>query len=472
MGEFTTRVRHKGKFYTGSVPGQAIRCYGDADYIYSWRSRRTKHDIGDREAGTFAGIRMPLSSGPLLDVLADRKRYAEDIMNTMGGVTSNARPPTQMNACLSTDNGHPFTSVKVRSLNVGRVHQTGPLGVHSTPIFGMSSAMRQNEITSTPGFPSSVYSSASGLQTPSVLERNARLAPIFAEMLPTKSVAQIGETVVSLLRGEWPQLLRNLGKLLTKLQTLPELGKDAARLAGGEYLNSVFGWQPLIRDFENAIRVLTTVDHLVYGSTYRRHRTISWPTQFRTETNPRVSISTPWSPSGSSSSTSFPDALRGYSETIRSYDIRLSARLVPIARPGLGANAFIDEAVEKLEMIGLWYPALGWDLLPYSWLIDWATSLGSAITNASKYGSKPGQVNIDYAWMTSCMKVNVRGGFERSGVWMNVGAYRYKAEGYYHSFSVSKTRFSASPFGIGLDISALNGAQVSILVALGLARLR
>lgn len=473
MGTFTTRVRYSNP-YDRLDSLSRYSCFGDADYIYSWRSRGSKYDLSDAESGNNVGIRMPQRSGNLIDVLADRKRFTEDIMTTMGGSKSNALPATQMPYRLTTDVGHPFTSVKFRTLSVGRyVNKSASSGlvIDDTPVFARTLAEIPTEITSTPGLTSTRLSGP--LATPSVLERNARLSPVFANMLPTQQVAQVGETVVSLLRGEFPTLIRNLSKALKELRRIQDIPRSSAKYAGREYLNVTFGWKPLISDFENAIRVLTTVDRLIYGTAYRRKRTISWPTVYTEEADmSRLFTSTAYGGSASSvSSQAIRRDMAPYLLTSRSYDARLSARLVPIARPGIGANKFIDEAVEQMEKIGLWYPALGWDLLPYSWLIDWFTSLGSAINNASRYGSKPGQTNVDYAWITTCTKTLTIGGFRRVGVFPN-GSLTHSASGYMKNMTVSKTRFSSSPFGVGLDLSGLNPGQIAIMVALGLSKIR
>jgi hypothetical protein len=427
--------------------------------------------MSDADAGTIVGIRPPNQKGPLLDVLADRRRFSEDILRTMdGSFDNNAKVPNAQTMCLVTDDGHPFTSVKYRSINEGRVINKVTATGETTwdsPILAFPMAFRPPEITSTPAFSSA--SLPSNISAPSVLERNARLNPVFAEMLPTKAISQIGETVVSLLRGEFPSILRNLSKLARNFSTYSNLAKEAPKYVGGEYLNAVFGWTPLIRDFENAIKVLTTVDALMYGTAYRRHRIIEWDTKFVQDTNLNT-FSTPYGPDGTVSS-SIADAWLPTRSLTMSYDIRLSARLVPIARPTIGANEFINQAPEKLQQLGVWYPALGWDLLPYSWLVDWFTSLGSSITNAMSYGTEPGKVNIDYCWATSCTTVLAEGGFAKKG-WQTAGLNTRIAYGHPKAISIAKTRFSATPYGFGLDLSSLSGSQLTILAALGLVKRR
>lgn len=464
MGSFTTRVRLSELRTLDTLSLGVYQDYAKAEYIYSWRSRRTKYDLDDQKTGNTVGIRSPVQKGSLADILADRKRYVEDI----GTAMVNPRSDTdfsKIKVCLAADLGHPFTSVKWEAPQIGRVEvrdSTTKDLISIRPLLATVGAYVPPEISSTPGFPT--ISLPSNISAPTSLERNKRLNSVFKEMAPTKEIAQIGETIVSLLRGDIPHIFSRIENL-ARNPTWSRAGKTA----GGEYLNTVFGWTPLIRDFENAIKVLTTVDHLIYGTAYRRHRKVKWDTKFSTVQGGVPGTRSIYAPSGTSSvgaGTSLPEY-----QHIMKYDVFLSARLVPIARPGLGANKFIDEAGEKLQQLGLWYPALGWDLLPYSWLIDWFTNLGASLNNAYTYGSQPGMISSDYIWATSRVQAITHLNFGLDGVWLSQsGGTQARYSGHPRTVSTAKTRFQANPFGFGLDLSGLNASQVAILAALGLAK--
>lgn len=475
MGEFTTRTRFSNPVQ-GLVAGSKVSSFRNAEYTYSWRSRVSPEDLGDSSTGYNVGIRPPISKGNLSDILADRKRFAEEIGRTMGGSGSNTIPE-QLPVCSTTDIGHPFTSLKFNSISEGRYtsgYVTDRKATYDYPVFATQSPY----ISDVAAPPRAVFPTAAlptGFKAPDVLERNARLNPVFFEMLPTKQVAQVGETVIALLRGEVPAILGNIRKFIAEGRR-----RFDPKHVGSEYLNQVFGWQPLISEIQSVIKTLMIIDHMIYGEAWRRQRQIAWPSVGRSTLSvlstssayltqpdagvPMSRISLPTSaPSGKSS--------EWYLDEWKSYDIRLSARLVPIARPTLLGNRYVDQAVEQLEKLGFWYPSLGWDLLPYSWLIDWVTSLGASINNATKYGSSPGQVNIDYAWATSQLSVLSTARPVQEG-WTQDRLLVSKTSGTAKSLSVSKTRFSATPFGFGLDLSGLKAGQIAILVALGLAKSR
>jgi hypothetical protein len=277
------------------------------------------------------------------------------------------------------------------------------------------------------------------------------------------------------MRGEFPSILRSILALRRKYEL--DLKETASNL-GGEYLNSVFGWKPLIEDIMKCIRILMAVDYLIYGSATRRKRTIKFDSRYLSEPYESFFFAPTYMPkrwgSGFSSTTNVLNYTHSPERTVVSkMDIRISARMVPLARPGLGSDDFISRAEDLLRQLGVWYPTLGWDLLPYSWLVDWCLHLGTALANASYYGSKPGQTNIDYAWATTALRVDTQ---------VNFPVMRAPAKGtsrrdflFYGSpmtTSVVKIRERATPFGFGLDLSGLNPGQVAILVALGLVKVR
>lgn len=473
MGEYTTRVRFEDpRPLIGYVSGQDPQhdFHRSADYTYSWRSRRTNLDLDDRSAGTVVGIKLPKQTGSLLDIVADRQRFNEDIAIT----ASTPDVPTFGQSCSTMDKGHRFTSVKYRSLQEGQsVWYRNGVRYYVEPIVAFPSAFVLPEMSiPTLVFPTSQLPSA--IAAPPKLERQARLNGTFNSMNPLDSTAKIGETIVSLIRGDVPRIFKGIVETMTALQRLQL--KKTANGVGGEFLSSTFGWQPLIADIENCFKVLLAIDHLIFGVSYRRQRSINFNTAFHTAALGRnVSAGSSYRPSrvgyhGASVSV-FPQVFYQSEPAVnytRTADIRMSARMGAIARPTRGANAFIDQVEDKLHDLGIWYPALGWDLLPFSWLVDWFTSLGSSLTNAMYYGKAPGKVNLDYAWATTC--ITVLGDMSFKYRTYADGTNNFKLSGHPRSMSVVKVREGATPYGFGLDFSSLSAGQVSILVALGLAK--
>jgi hypothetical protein len=102
-------------------------------------------------------------------------------------------------------------------------------------------------------------------------------------------------------------------------------------------------------------------------------------------------------------------------------------------------------------------PRLYWELLPWSWLADWVSSVGDSINNLT-------EINLDslvaeYAYTMGHYQIEVE------NVWTNglTVARHVKTD-------EIKARIPATPFGFGIDTSSFSLRQNAILAALALAR--
>lgn len=104
-----------------------------------------------------------------------------------------------------------------------------------------------------------------------------------------------------------------------------------------------------------------------------------------------------------------------------------------------------------------------YQVTPWTWLIDWATSTGDILANMvaiHNYGaySKYAYVMATETWT-----------FESSQTLTAYNSsFEHEVLGKFEQ--VFKHRLAASPFGFGVDMSGLSPWQISILVALGLSR--
>lgn len=109
-----------------------------------------------------------------------------------------------------------------------------------------------------------------------------------------------------------------------------------------------------------------------------------------------------------------------------------------------------------------------WELLPFSWLVDYKVSAGAAVSNFSKFSSD-GLV-MPYAYIMGQQNSTTRyvwNGQIRDGS----GSFRSVTL----TATVEKTtkqRMRASPYGFGILPGDLSGRQLSILAALGLSYLK
>lgn len=483
MGGYSTRTRTK-RFRSHASdrdgnPSKRAPAPAEAEYVYSWRTgRNAQNDTGPganaaRDSGNF-GIRSPRTTGSITDIVADRKRWANELDDTFGGVKN----PNNQAECLvwsTTDTGHPFRSLKYNSLKVGTATMTYNGAAKPTYRFDMHAApyafapLGWQELYNVFPFSTAVPGGQTG-----TLERQSKLNFLFSRAARQMPTAALGETIISLLRGEWPSILQSAFRASRALRV--DL-KGIANTAGQEYLTSVFAWKPLIQDIEKAINLLMTVDTLIFGTQYHEKQKMKWDSRFHTERTHGITTSHAYDPQfwGGVGSTIVP-GLFGHKDmfevtTVSKLDLRLSTRHTPAARPGIGSNNFISRAGEALNELGLWTPSLGWDLMPYSWLVDWAIHLGTSINNASYYGTQS-LYPVDYAWATTVLRVDTQVNIPSMHYYNSGRGERWEFRGSPMSTSVAKYRESATPFGFGLDLSGLTSGQVAILVALGLARVR
>lgn len=146
-------------------------------------------------------------------------------------------------------------------------------------------------------------------------------------------------------------------------------------------------------------------------------------------------------------------------------DFRFSAKYHRGASPNSKERGFIERGT---EMLGLeMTPSVLWELTPWTWLLDWASNLGSVAENLSRLDWS--NVLLDYAYLTFVVKTT------GSVSWQ--GPTQLSSTAYLsHSFisqyykAEEKIREQASPYGFSVSWTGLNAYQLSILAALGMSR--
>lgn len=110
--------------------------------------------------------------------------------------------------------------------------------------------------------------------------------------------------------------------------------------------------------------------------------------------------------------------------------------------------------------------SLVWELTPWSWLLDWQSTIGRALKTASllssdnlviRYGYLMSHVVIEDSYMVGPRKSTEGTPIPASHVVLR---------------SERKERIRATPYGFGVDLKALTGTQIAILAALGMSKNR
>jgi hypothetical protein len=297
----------------------------------------------------------------------------------------------------------------------------------------------------------------------------------FASTAPDRNDASLAVTVVELLRGDIPTILKNFQEMMAGYRSI-------RNYLGSDFLNITFGWTPLIQEYANLIKVGMGLDRALYYESFRRKRQWTGPVisghysydislgAFRSVYS-NGGLAKPGGVIGPSTSraASFSQDV----EWVESEDYHFTSKYTGLAKASLRANQFSDQAADVLKRLGLVdNPRLIWDLTPYSWLVDWFSTMGDSLTNAAVYAPIKGKYSIDYAYVTTQHVQHIKGTLLR----------RLDTDSYMRRFDVvrptsvatSTTRWRdrATPFGFGTQLGDLNATQYAILVALGLARSR
>lgn len=237
--------------------------------------------------------------------------------------------------------------------------------------------------------------------------------------------------------------------------------------AGNQYLNYQFGWVPFLSDvrdlIKNAHNLQKNIDQLARdnGKWIRRrgtiHRTIS-------SSNTITSGSFYSQPSMVSYCYGGPEThMITHSEQVRYW---FSAKFRYYIEPPSAGR--LGQFMEAEHINRILYgtdisPSLLWELIPYSWLVDWFSSAGAAYANL--FEDPADNLVAEYAYVMHSHTVSdLHQVFGKTA-----NGQSYIAEQEY--LTEVKARTAASPYGFYAIQPDLTSKQISIMTALGLTRM-
>jgi hypothetical protein len=418
------------------------------------------------------GITTPNLSGSIFNQLAERKRYIDDVQRAAFPAET-ATGSTSVDRVSKTDSGHLYASHKTfRMPFVGFLDYYRDSGTYYQG--DIWSAVGNGFVNPSP-YTFGFQTTGGGLSV-SNTDRQGMANRYFAMTAPDRNVGSLGVTLIELLRGDIPSLLKNFHLKMSGL-------KSARNYFGSEALNIAFGWTPLIQEYFNIIKVGMNLERVIYYESFRRKR--QWEGPSRTDSNSRGRSLNPLLGPYSSAYTHLeqgdvlgPSSGPGMSYSseyrlVESEDYHWSSKYTGLAKAGRRANSFSDQVMDVTKRMGLVDdPQMLWDLTPYSWLVDWFTTMGDSLSNANVYSPVRGKYNVDYAYLTT----------QRVHSEQETLIRPLSSSPYYRSLEIkrgtsvamSQTRWRdrATPFGFGTQMGSLTASQFGILVALGLAQHR
>lgn len=317
------------------------------------------------------------------------------------------------------------------------------------------------------------YNKYNGLTYNSYYTGSYRVASPMAFSFPGEQM----ETTLSYGPTAWdryrPKLSTvGLGQFLVELREAPQLmfkKLRSFRAIGNNYLAVEFGWKPFLNDLRRWYTSIKNIDRQI--ATLRK-KNGKWLKRGGTLVD--------------NTDQSFTSLTGGSYVTPSNYLVNQKYHRTNTTSEKIwfeGSFRFYVPGLDNSEwgrlpaLSYLWdvrpTPKLIYELVPYSWLVDWFSNLGSLVSNWSAINYDNLTAKYAYIMRTTTEEVSIDVSFQRKFSNTFPIAYKfYDGKASSNASRITKTRGAASPFGFGLSLPDLTAWQASILAALGLSRLR
>jgi len=292
----------------------------------------------------------------------------------------------------------------------------------------------------------------------SILELDAKGTTAIARCKPTNSVADLSVFLGELVKDRLPSL-----PFLRSLEQRVQL----AYKAGDEFLNVVFGWEPLVADIKKSARALkhaqTVIQQFERDAGKQVRRRYNFNTEHSIDT---VQVSSGVGPWYGPVTNGTADNALGHGPLFRTREITRDiwfsgAFTYHIPQGYLGSGDIVAKA-DKLLGLEL-TPSVLWELAPWSWAIDWVTNIGDGLSNLSDWSQFGLVLRYGYIMETVSVKdtytLLLDGPLGRT---LEVEPVVIR--------KTVKQRRPANPFGFGVTWDGLNPLQLAIAGALGITR--
>lgn len=262
-------------------------------------------------------------------------------------------------------------------------------------------------------------------------------------------------------------------QFIGELRDLPRISFELFRLArffrelGKAYLNYEFGWKPFVADLKSFLKLYLDwnerIDALVRdnGKPVRRKGAIFADSDSSSSyevSAQGLDYNTPIAPTwvyvdkfGSGSNFNSTRTITTTMSQKYWFSGRFKYHLAPI-----GSVKYYEQIARIVFGVDL-TPRVVYELLPWSWLLDWATNVGDVIANWTE--TLLDGLVAEYAY--------AMGHYRQTVETVNVGPLSTCSKS---EIIEIKAREQATPYGFGLNAASFSGRQQAILAALLLAR--
>lgn len=296
---------------------------------------------------------------------------------------------------------------------------------------------------------------------------------------PTASQANIGQGIGELRSIGGlpinPQMIRDLQNRFKAAVAIGKgggktLARGLPRDASSGYLAYQFGIRPFVKDVQDLVQAVMDLDKNLKqlardnGRSVRRSGTVSKTESSDTTSN--TGIGNVWR--GALTTQLYKGVQTIDKTTNTSQRFWFSGRFRYMIDPSHHGYKGIPDR-ERFQLTRILFgldpsdPTLYYELMPWSWLLDWFVPMGSIIDNL--FNDSVDKLTADYAYImceTRTEVVSVSRGF--------LGYQSIPITATSVDLTETKQRNHASPYGFGLSYSGFSLKQLAILAALGHTR--
>jgi len=284
---------------------------------------------------------------------------------------------------------------------------------------------------------------------------------------PTNHISDLAADLFEIYHGQLPKLP---GRSTWESQA------HKLHSVGDEYLNSEFGWKPLVSDIRDASYAAANSARLMKSYEENSGKTVRRSYEFPVEetvdaidlgpSDGYTVYTNSWSGSYIDSTRSQPHLLKVTKFRRRTWFKGSFTYYLPVEYKSRKKLARIAAQAEHLYGIEL-TPYTLWELSPWTWAVDWFSNTGDVLNNLTSW-SADGLV-LNYGYLMEHIVSEVTYALDRPSRYKLLGG-GYAPCSPVTAYYESKQRIRATPFGFEIDWKALSPRQLAITVGLGLTR--
>lgn len=385
-------------------------------------------------------------------------------------------PTVKLGSEMVQSEGHPFPYREGGDFTLQRVRRLAPM----TPVIGPSGAfegapgercsgyLRINienipyssfpAIHRFPGY--SNLGSGQNVILPTVNDTSSTYgATGYARFKPGAPVMNLGQSLIEL--RELPMMFRHTYKVLEQIRGMSVGELLNPKNLAADYLGYQFGWIPFLSDIKGLLGLRHSLQTRIAQLRRDNGRSVRRRGSVYEVSNPITTVTGGPFFSSTMCKGTYPLYQNSYGSIVEQFTSGQKHWFAGRFRywiPDLGPDRCPPRLY--LKLLGLNpTPKLLYDVLPWSWLLDWVTNLGDNIDNVSANAAE--NLVAEYAYIMSHT-------YSRYHVTVSAVNQNYISG----SIEVeTKLRRGASPFGFGTTPNAFTNRQWAVLGALGLTRL-